>query len=109
MRIVNELARRVHSNPVTGVLADPAFLVSWPDLYFDSNGDAAVTALDALRVINQIARGTRLSASPEGESFAQMIRSTLPYPPPLKATWPGPFRRRGHSIWNRRRSLPTTD
>ena len=39
----------------------------WPGVYFDHNGDNRVTALDALRVINDLAR---LRDVPEGETAA---------------------------------------
>jgi hypothetical protein len=67
LRIINELARRVFSDPVNAELADPSDVSPWPNVYFDQNGDRKATALDALRVINELAR--RANGAGEGESL----------------------------------------
>jgi hypothetical protein len=54
--IINELARRLFSDPNNQMLSDPLSVAQWPGLYYDQNGDNRATALDALRVINEVAR-----------------------------------------------------
>ncbi|NNE01330.1 MAG: hypothetical protein HKN47_28790, partial [Pirellulaceae bacterium] len=53
--IINELARRLFSEAV-GTLKDPLDVPEWPGFYYDQNGDERASAVDALRVINQLAR-----------------------------------------------------
>lgn len=65
MQIVNELARGTYTDSSTGLLRNPTELESWPDIYYDQNGDGKATALDALRVINDLARN--LENGGEGE------------------------------------------
>jgi Dockerin type I domain len=43
----------------------PSAVPTWPNLYFDQNGDGLATALDALRVINEISRQS--NGAGEGE------------------------------------------
>ncbi len=67
LRIINELSRRVFSDPETQQLDDPIGVDAWPDVYFDQSGDDLVTAVDALRVINELARQSR--SNPSGEEL----------------------------------------
>ena len=76
LRIINELARRAFSDPVTAELDDPSSVSPWPNIYFDQNGDGLATALDALRVINQLARQQNGGGSGEGES-AQAVSGPI--------------------------------
>lgn len=60
--IINEMDRRVWSNPDTQELRDafyfelPTSNVHIPGFYYDVNDNGTVSAVDALNVINQIAR-----------------------------------------------------
>lgn len=65
LRIINELGRRIFSDPESAKLFRPDQVGTWPGFYFDQNGDGSATALDALRVINELARID--TASVEGE------------------------------------------
>jgi hypothetical protein len=47
---------------------DPLSVENWPGAYFDHNGDDRATALDALRVINELARVDIDPESSEGET-----------------------------------------
>lgn len=67
LRIINELARRAFSDPLTSALVDPGTVDPWPNTYYDQNGDGSVTALDALRVINQLARLSSSGNGPNSE------------------------------------------
>ena len=53
--IINELAQRLFSDRDTDVLDDPLTVPDWPGFYFDQTCDNKATALDALRVINELA------------------------------------------------------
>ncbi|MDG2224596.1 MAG: choice-of-anchor Q domain-containing protein [Rubripirellula sp.] len=64
--IINELGRRGFSDRVSQQLVDPLDVVSWPGFYYDQNGSNSVTSLDALRVINRLAR---IAAEGEGEAI----------------------------------------
>jgi hypothetical protein len=55
LRIINELARRAFSDGNSQAMNDPLTVETWPNVYFDQNGDGNATALDALRVINRLA------------------------------------------------------
>jgi hypothetical protein len=52
---INELARGTFSND-DGMLRDPLEMTSWPGVYYDQNADGKLSALDLLRVINEMAR-----------------------------------------------------
>ena len=70
--IINELGRRAFSDRTTQELVDPLNVVSWPGSYYDQNGSNTVTSLDALRVINQLARDV---AEGEGEAIVFVDRN----------------------------------
>ncbi len=75
--IINELGRRLFSD-ATGSqpLHDPFTVDPWPGTYYDQSGDGNATALDALRVINEIARNSNGGGASEGEiSIGQLLRS----------------------------------
>ncbi|TWU46166.1 Proprotein convertase P-domain protein [Rubripirellula tenax] len=78
--IINELGFRRFSDDGTKNLDDPFTLSTWPNIYFDQNGDDRVTALDALRVINELAR----QSSSMTESEAEEVVSTPPFVPQLE-------------------------
>ncbi len=77
LRIINELARRAFSDPVSTELDQPTSVSPWPNIYFDQNGDGLATALDALRVINQLARQQNGGGSGEGESVQAVLGESL--------------------------------
>ena len=54
--VVNELFRARYSDRSSGDLVDPLTVSAWPDFYFDQTADGKVTSLDALRIINFLAR-----------------------------------------------------
>jgi hypothetical protein len=54
--IINELDRRMYADPDTQELVDPVMIDPFPGTYYDQNADWKNTALDALRVINRLAR-----------------------------------------------------
>ncbi len=87
LRIINELGRRLFSDPDTAQLDAPSDLFAWPNSYFDQNGDGRATALDALRVINQLGRISNPSAAGEGESLTAAILN--PSPDKRSTTSPG--------------------
>lgn len=64
--MINELGRRSHSDDLTFELNDAAILVTGEGHFYDQNGDGKCTALDALRVINELARISN-GGSGEGE------------------------------------------
>ncbi|MDA9857481.1 GEVED domain-containing protein [Rubripirellula sp.] len=70
--IINELGRRAFSDRVTQELVNPLDVVSWPGSYYDQNGSNSVTSLDALRVINRLARDV---AEGEGEAIVFVDRN----------------------------------
>ncbi len=89
LRIINELAWRIHSDPDTNALHDPLTVEQWPGIYFDQNGDGRATALDALRVINELARLVSPFAD-EGESissglFSAKLAESRDHPQPTDA------------------------
>lgn len=67
--IINELRRQQFIVESTEVLIDPALVEEFPGFFFDVNGDDSLTALDALRVINQLANESQNSGLAEGESI----------------------------------------
>ena len=69
MAIINELGRRLYSDPATAELDPPSVVSNWPGSYFDTNADGKATALDALRVINELGR----LRSGEGEEVAALV------------------------------------
>lgn len=71
--IINELGRRDFLPPTEPDLPDPIDVPIWPGLYFDQNGDDRASALDALRVINEIA-----AQSPDGETPQTELIRFLP-------------------------------
>ncbi len=62
--IINEIARRAYSDPITSVLFDPVATGNFPELYFDRSGNGVISTLDALQILNDLAR-----SSGEGESI----------------------------------------
>jgi hypothetical protein len=79
LRIINELARRAFSDPLSTELDNPSAVSPWPNIYFDQNGDGLATALDALRVINQLARQQNGGGAGEGESQQAASQSSQPF------------------------------
>jgi hypothetical protein len=83
LRIINELARRAFSDPVTDVLKDPSDTTPWPNSYYDVSGDGLATALDALRVINQLARlfnSSGVSGESESHELLNGVSETIATP-----------------------------
>ncbi|MDB4532676.1 dockerin type I domain-containing protein [bacterium] len=71
LQIINELASNVFSNSLTGILADPLSIETWPNRNFDQDANGRISALDALRVINHL--GTQQSnEGGEGETLARL-------------------------------------
>jgi len=56
LRIINALFRREFLVAEAEQLVDPSEVGDWPGVYPDQNGDGEMTALDALRVINDLAK-----------------------------------------------------
>jgi hypothetical protein len=66
---------------VTSQLDNPESLDVFPDIYFDTNGDGLISAIDALQVINQIIRGGASEPlSPSGESIVIAPTAMLTVP-----------------------------
>ena len=54
--IITEAEIRAYSDSDTSVLDDPLSVESWPGRYFDVSRDGRLTTLDALQVLNWLAR-----------------------------------------------------
>ncbi len=65
LMVIEELAHRRFSSEADQRVDDPLTIISWPKAYYDQNADDKITALDALRVINQF---PRTEVSDEGEA-----------------------------------------
>ena len=70
--IITELGQRLYSDRTTSNLKDPADVAEWPGLYYDHTGDNRATALDALRVINELA--VLANQNNSGESEQLLVR-----------------------------------
>ncbi len=71
LEIVYELNQRLYSDPATGSLRDPQSVMHWPGMYLDRSGDDAVTALDALMVINDLYQQTFSAKSESSPLFSK--------------------------------------
>jgi hypothetical protein len=61
---------------------NPVDVTAWPGVYFDHSGDDRASALDALRVINELAR-QRVLAEGETNVDNQQLRTAVPGPLPV--------------------------
>lgn len=68
LTVINEVSVGRYTDQATGMLLAPSQVDPWPGIYYDNNGDGRATALDALGVINYLAR-TNNVAQGEGELF----------------------------------------
>lgn len=66
LAVINEMSSRQYSDHLTGEMKDEMLLLTAAASFFDQNGDGICSALDALRVINDL---NRQSTAEEGEAF----------------------------------------
>lgn len=73
--VINEMANRFYSSEENSSTLDPRTISQWPGLYFDQNADNRISALDALRVINELARN---DDPVEGEALTPLDTASQP-------------------------------